>query len=271
MPLRSCTPRERTKYWPHSGGNITEPDTIWITRSEPGASATATALQELHRPLLVHPVIRIQAIQPLQVRELNTDTPLTEQNPGAAPTCVIVVSGHAVAPYVELRRRQPDLCGRQILHIAVGRQTARMLEKHAIIAAHPEQMDSEGILAMPEVRQLPTDAVIWLIGGLGGRDVLGKGLIERGHPVVQWATYERVANPLSTVHPCDIAAIVVASEQGLRLISAHWEAADGDRSVTIIAPSQRVCDVGVALGFTNIVNAGGAAATDVLDAVRSLP
>jgi uroporphyrinogen-III synthase len=223
----------------------------------------------LHRPVLVHPVINIAQLDPLQITAVGTGETVAEQDL-QPPACVVAVSGHAVTPYIDLRRRVPSLFRAEILHIAVGRQTARMLEKHAIIAALPEQMDSEGILSMPELRQLDSGAVVWLVAGRDGRAVLGNELCARGHQVIKIASYERVPNDLSTIDPQAISVIVAASEQGLRLAAACWQGQQDCRSVTIVAPSQRVCDVAEALGYSDVINAGGATPADVLMAVRNL-
>ena len=75
--------------------------------------------------------------------------------------------------------------------LAVGGGTARALQRHGIIALAPQRMDSEGLLAMPELADVAGQR-IGLITGTGGRNLLAPALRKRGAEVQRVDVYARV-------------------------------------------------------------------------------
>ena len=181
---------------------------IWITRSEPGASELASLLNTHGFATWVAPVIEIEEITPPQV-DLNAEpiAPLAAVR-GFAPDLVIVLSAHAARAYIASEYRQP-----QVMHIAVGRQTAAALGQQDFSVQVPGEHTSEGIQALLEAQDLPPRACVWLLAGEGGRDRLAHYLRdERNAQVVKWAFYRRVnQQALPEFSATQVSAVVVAS------------------------------------------------------------
>jgi len=79
---------------------------------------------------------------------------------------------------------------------AIGRGSARELERHGIvdIIAPAARADSESLLALPEMRQVEGRSIL-IVRGVGGREVLGNTLAQRGAQVEYAECYRRVRPP----------------------------------------------------------------------------
>lgn len=101
---------------------------------------------------------------------------------------------------------------------AVGRATARALERHGIrVDLRPETANSEGLLATPELEHVAGQSVL-LVKGAGGRDLLRETLAGRGAHVRALDVYRR--SP-ATLDPAAAMAIEAAVRDELaRLIVA---------------------------------------------------
>jgi len=76
--------------------------------------------------------------------------------------------------------------------VAVGAGTAQRLRRAGVKGViAPEQMDSEGVLALPVLRALHGQCV-GLITAPGGRGVMGPALVQRGAALIRADVYERV-------------------------------------------------------------------------------
>ncbi len=101
---------------------------------------------------------------------------------------VLYTSPNAVAMAASMQALQARR-GQRVL--AVGGGTARALQRHGIIALAPQRMDSEGLLAMPELADVAGQR-IGLITGTGGRNLLAPALRKRGAEVQRVDVYARV-------------------------------------------------------------------------------
>jgi len=109
---------------------------------------------------------------------------------------VIFISGNAVE---NAKTRLSDDNWHQLLKsplYAVGQQTADILQSSFDqqttnpTIKFPQQMNSEGLLAMPELLDLQDQ--LWLtVKGLGGRETLSEGLKKVGARVVELHVYQR--------------------------------------------------------------------------------
>lgn len=238
---------------------------ILITRSQPGASELAEALRGVGYATLLCPVIDVRA---------NVDAPLRRTVAALDRFDIaIFVSGHAVRFGLDLIDAvwptRP-----QLTWIAVGKATALALVHRGITALTPERESSEGILALPQLSDVVGRRVL-ICSGRGGRSLLADELVRRGAEVERLELYRREALPLESVamHLAEsgsIAAVVIASVEGARAFSAVWRSVNGDRTVVVLAPSQRVAVQLKDLDFQRVVVADGAGAAAVIAALRRI-
>jgi uroporphyrinogen-III synthase len=238
---------------------------VLVTRSQPGASDLADALQAAGYAALVCPVIRIRSSGDpgllAIVRRLDQFD------------AVIFVSGHAVRFGMDLIDRMWPSRPSPIW-IAVGAATARILAQRGVAALTPATETSEGILALPQLSSVVGLKVLICAGG-EGRPLLADELTRRGAVVERLELYRREA---VVVEPAlqrrlaseRIGAVVVASGEGARSFAAIWRTLNGDRRVVVVAPSQRVAAKLNDLGFERVVVADGAGTAAVVAALNGV-
>ena len=219
----------------------------------------ASALQAAGHQCLTVPVL---AIEELPAPEL--PAPVL-----ASVTIAIFLSEHAVGPGLALLAR----LGSSVQVLAVGPQTARVLEAAGVVAAAPAQASSEGLLAVPPLAQLQGEHVL-VCSGEGGRDVLAVGLAQRGAVVTEAPLYRRVPVPVAElagrVRPDEVDAIVVSSGDGLRSAARVWFEVGGTPAVRLFAPSQRVASIAQNLGFERVTVCAGASPQALLEAMTKV-
>ena len=231
---------------------------VWITRSEPGASRLAARLEAAGYLPLTAPVM---AIEPIAV------------SPPADPfDAAVFVSEQAVAPgLAALARAGVDPAEVQVF--AVGPRTATVLREHGISARYPEPASSEGLLGLSELLEVSGRGVL-LLCGEGGRDLLERELAARGAAVRRLELYRRRPVPLedvqARVEPESVSAIVVGSGDGLHWAARVWFAAQGSKRVPLFVPSSRVAKIGEQLGFARVVVCEGAGSDALLAALSQL-
>ncbi len=219
---------------------------IWITRSEPGATALAASLEGAGFKPFKAPVLSIE--------------PLAFELPEGRFDAAIFLSAHGV------RSAARTLEGRFRRAFAVGRRTQQALLDSGIEAVAAAVESSEGLLA--DLPALAGERVL-LVSGVGGRNVLGPGLERRGAEVQRLAVYRRVpASPSIDCAP--IAAAVASSGDGFRQAAKVWFAAGGAPGLPVLVPSARVGALGPGLGLANVVECAGADSPAVLAALRSM-
>lgn len=140
-------------------------------------------------------------------------------------------------------------------------------------AVCPPRMDSEGLLAMPQLQDV-RGLRVGLVTAPGGRGALTPALEARGALVVRADVYERIAVPLS---PRALAAVralprpvilVVSSGEALQRVLA---AAPGDiamllRTCPAIVASERLATLARENGLVHVRTARSAAPGDLIDA-----
>ncbi len=212
---------------------------IWITRTEPGATALAEALAHAGYDVIKAPVLGVK--------------PLPFQPPAEPFDIGLFLSVQAV------RFAAADLADKIGALYAVGRQTQAALRELGLDAKAPSLETSEGLLAtMPE----PTDQRIVLITGSGGRDWLGAALTNRGARVQRLDVYVRY--PLTPlIETEDVDAIVASSGAGFAQAARLWLAGGGNPAIPVLVPSARVAALGPSLGLPFTHDCGGANAETV--------
>jgi uroporphyrinogen-III synthase len=160
---------------------------------------------------------------------------------------------------------------------AVGSGTAAALRRAGISTVHaPDRMDSEGLLALPVLRDV-RGIRVGVVTAPGGRDRIVPALTESGAHVVRADVYRREPLPPS---PRAVAALrALDSPAWLALSSgealAHLLAtlpADAVkilRRARVVAASERLAVLAQAEGFTRVVRAAGPRPRDLVAAVQT--
>jgi uroporphyrinogen-III synthase len=164
-------------------------------------------------------------------------------------------------------------------HAAIGRATARALERQGLaVAARPDQASSEGLLDLPEFADLAGRRML-LIKGRGGRELLRDSARARGAEVLELEVYRRsaaraepptVARLHSALSGNESIVIAATSVETLDSLLEQIPATDGPalRSRTLLVPGARVAAAAAGRGWTGaILEAGSAEDETMLAAV----
>ena len=225
---------------------------VWVTRTEPGGSRLATALEAAGHTVWLHPTLDIECLA----------TPL----PPGAFALTVFLSEHAVAgAFANGWTPGPA--------IAIGAATGAALSRRGVAPRIPAAATTEGIIDMltetlPCTTKQAGDDRVLIAAGEGGRDTLVTWLAQSGHRAVKWPLYRRV--PQRGAVPADTAieAIVVGSIAGLQAMAKLWFASKRSMAIAVVVPSRRVANAARTLGFTRVLTAAGADAAATLAALR---
>jgi uroporphyrinogen-III synthase len=161
--------------------------------------------------------------------------------------------------------------------LAVGAGTAQALHQRGIAhVRHPTRMDSEGLLALPELQQL-RGTRLGFVSAPDGRNVLAPRLAERGAQLVRADVYARqdlplLATAVSRLQGLDGHACVLISSGGaLERVLAQLP--PGPRATMLampaVAASERLAEHAYATGFLEVITAAGPRAAQMLDAAAT--
>ena len=217
---------------------------VWVTRTEPGASALAAALRAAGHTVLKAPVLEIRP-RPF--------------DPVRGPFDFgLFLSVHGV------RIAAAGLAGLTETLFAVGRRTQSALRARGFDALVPDIETSEGLLeALGDV----VSKRVLIVTGAGGRSLLADTLAGRGASVTRLDVYARC--PLTPELDAGIVDVIVtASGDGLRQAIHVWTTAGGDPRIPVLAPSPRVAALGAELGLRCVHDCGGANSEAVLHALE---
>ena len=161
--------------------------------------------------------------------------------------------------------------------LAVGSGTAAALRRAGVSdVASPRRMDSEGLLALPQLQAIAGTRV-GLVTAPGGRGMLAPALQARGAEVIRADVYQRVPVALS---PRALAAVrglrqpavlALSSGEALQhvLAAAPADVAHALRASLVVAASERLAALARDCGFARIAVAASARPGDLLDAARA--
>lgn len=221
---------------------------IWVTRTEPGCSRQAGALQAAGYELLAAPVLGVETT--------GAETPVGPFQH------VFFLSEHAVRAAGNLA-----FCAGAGVH-AVGEQTKRALAQAGITADVPGRSSSEGLISLAESLSV-AGARCLVVTGQGGRKELRDYLASAGAVVQEYLCYRRVALDVPADELVAVSHILVASQDGFRAMARLWFDCGGDAHVKVIAASDRIAALGPKLGFDNLQVATGAADADFIAALEA--
>ena len=146
---------------------------------------------------------------------------------------------------------------------AIGRSTASTLNEHGLAATIvPDNFNSESLLQHPafQLDKIANKSIV-IFRGLGGRDLLGDTLSQRGASVTYAEIYQREKNNLASLSTKELAsldALSITSNQGLQFL---FELTDNKAALTllpIIVPGDRAKLLARQLGFNQIIQASNA-------------
>jgi uroporphyrinogen-III synthase len=239
-------------------------------------SSSAYQLETIHCPLIQIENYHDSAFQQ-RLDKLCTSTSLQK----FAFDGVIFISGNAI-DWAKASLRNDywqALLSNQLY--AIGEQTARLLESEvsefgdksnskAII--HPQQMNSEGLLALPQFKRLQGQN--WLIvKGVGGRQTLKQGLQEVGSQVHELSVYRRKQPDLSlqqkikALHGKDPLWLITSLEALNNLSQVLNKKPQGCR---IIVSSDRIAEQANKMNFQVISQAKDASDKSLVDCMQTL-
>ena len=271
---------------------------VWITRTEPGAQLLGEALNRAGYAAWCAPTLQVHPLDPPRAYTLQLaqapivqpgDTSSMDNEGGQADVSlldqsicglddillhpsdlVIVLSAHAATGYVELLAQLvSNVKIRSYPHIAIGDKTNSVIKAHIQNSTMPKLQTSEGILQMDRIRQLGSANTVWILGGVGGRETLPIQLLRRyACRVIKLEFYQRVALNPGKIDTARVAAIMVGSVQGLQNTAQYWQAAGGSLDIPLIAVSRRIAQLAQSHGFQRVINAAGADANSIINALN---
>lgn len=162
--------------------------------------------------------------------------------------------------------------------IAVGKATARALQRHGVDAQVPAaRQDSEGVLALPPLQRSGGMRVA-LVGAAGGRGLMQQRLAERGASLREVHVYQRAASRLTRRHREAVqqlpaaACILLSSAEALQNLRSQLPATAWERlcQATAVVSSERIGEAAQAAGFLRVHRAASANQADLLAAACDL-
>jgi uroporphyrinogen-III synthase len=148
---------------------------------------------------------------------------------------------------------------------AVGPATAVALRGYDIEAVLPVQSSSEGLLALPALRQ-PAGQRILIVKGEGGRAKLSDALIGRGALVESLSVYRRTANEADLpVVDCRQLVIPVYNTDVLPVLK-RWI---GSQQPWLVVASARIGESAEKTGFKKVIISAGSDEQSMFSATLS--
>ena len=227
---------------------------VVLTRPEGDNSRLESTLAAQGYDTYIQPLLRIAS---LPESELPDPPDLTGDD-----LCIFISANAA-------RMGLPTLMGGMvengIVSFAVGPRTANVLEAEGLPVIVPEQMDSEGLLALPELSDVHGRRVV-IVKGEGGREVLARELEAKGALVEEYICYRRESALVDSDTFCasllDYEKIIFQANSGqtLAALTTVLEQCEGASFLQqcVIVPSQRVADDARNLGWQRVAVADNA-------------
>lgn len=160
--------------------------------------------------------------------------------------------------------------------LAPGTATRNALSRAGLRSAiAPDREDSEGILALPVLRDVRGKR-IGIVGAAGGRGLLDRELVARGAEVIHAHVYERTPARLDRRHADAVRRnaraplyVLLSSSEALANITASLpgDALRALLSGTAVASSARIAAATRKAGFARVLRAESAHAGDMLDTI----
>ena len=216
---------------------------------------------------------RVLALSPLAITPRTDAASRQALREAFAADVVLFTSPNAVRAAAALRRLRISR-GRPVL--AVGEGTRRALQRLGVDALSPTRMDSEGLLAMPALREI-AGRCIGLVTAPGGRNRLAPTLQSRGAEVRRVDVYARMPVEITDARWQALATLLATPERVVLALSSA-EALDAMlrqqpaklekplRKIAVSAASERLAQAARNAGFRRITIATDARPASLLRA-----
>jgi uroporphyrinogen-III synthase len=188
--------------------------TLWLTRPAQQAGVLQAALEAQGARVFCLPLLEIVPVSPKR-EQLQHLKDLDRYD------LVVYISSNAARFGLERILEWWAQYPVGLLNVAVGSGTAAVLLEQGLEVSYPlERMDSEGMLALPELADIQGKRAL-IVRGVGGREVLADGLRARGCAVDYVELYERIAprHPVDYLAHCLEAlppdAVVISSAEAM--------------------------------------------------------
>ena len=216
---------------------------------------------------------RTLALSPHAIETLAGDANRDALRQALAADIILFTSPNAVRSAASMQDVAP-LRRKRVL--AVGSGTRDALRGLGIDPQVPARMDSEGLLAMPDLVDVGGRNV-GLVTGAGGRNLLAPALRRRGAELVRADTYRRVPVALPTRAQSALATalaspsrvlLVLSSAEALQCLLGQLTAPMRERlsGIAVVAASVRLADAARNAGFRRIAIAASARPAALLNA-----
>ena len=231
---------------------------IWLTRPEEQSAELAATLRDYGAEPFCLPLLEIVPVPP----DSDTRAMLLALD---RYDIIIYISANAAKAGLDAIAQFWPQYPQHPQNFSVGPTTGRVLEQHGLEVRYPvDRIDSEGLLALPELQQVDGKRAL-IIRGLGGRETLATGLRKRGCHVDYAELYGRClpAHPRSWLQhaledqPPD--AIVISSAEAmdnLKSLFKDWHADWAGLPLYVASP--RLVEQARHAGFQRVVPMAGA-------------
>ncbi len=235
---------------------------VLVTRPAEQSAPLAEAISNAHGRPITFPALEIlgpkdkQAVR-AQLASLNSIDLL------------IFVSANAVRYAFPL---MPDNIPLDLQIAAVGKATAKALDEHGLEATlvPKSSMDSEGLLALPQLQDVAGRQIV-IVRGNGGRELIRETLEERGAKVEYIEVYRRQIpnrNPANLIANWEqmVEAVTITSGQILENLFTLLGEGGGEalRKTPLVVVSERIAEQAAAHGCQVIYLADSAMDKDVV-------
>jgi len=226
--------------------------TILVTRPEGLANSLIQQINDAGGIALHYPVIQIGDSDKTEEQNNIIDKLSTFD-------IAIFISPTAVQKTLAKIKNPPE----QLVLAVIGRSTEAMLNKHGLQAQIvPEDFNTESLLEHPNLQQDKiTNTSIVIFRGVGGRELLGNTLIERGAKVVYAEMYQRRKNSINSLSQKELTGIdmlTVTSNEGLQNLYDLTDDKSALTALPIVVPGTRAHKLATQLGFSSIIQSSNA-------------
>jgi uroporphyrinogen-III synthase len=247
--------------------------TVLVSRPAGQADGLLSALRQHGLPAFHQPLLALQPLSELSADQRQYIADLDRYH------IVIFISTNAVRFGLDVIDEYWPQLPTTFRCYAVGAATAALLAERGLSPQSPDQqMDSEGLLALPSLAQLQDQRVL-IVKGQGGRQALRDELSSRGAQVDELCCYQRSCPVLpagklaETLHQQQVGTMLISSGEGLgNLLTLLSERETSKFSkLALIVPSQRVAAMARQAGFNDVTVAANASDGAMLTALLNRP
>ncbi|BBM63407.1 uroporphyrinogen-III synthase [Vibrio alfacsensis] len=239
---------------------------VLVTRPGEQGNALCSLLERHGIDAIHHPLIDIVA----DLEETNLSKFVEHAH------IIIAVSQHAVLCAQQILQNNQTPWPKQAIYLAVGQKTAHYLSKCTQQKVHyPQVSDSEHLLQLPELQNLKRQTVL-ILRGNGGRELIKEALVRQGAKVHYSETYKRELIPFDPVSCVslwktqNIDQIIITSGEQLDFLCSQLNPKQLAwlTQQELFIPSQRIADIAIQRGFTQVRCTGSASNQELLAALQ---